>query len=274
MTLRKRQPDVPAAVLHRVGAVSFLNTRPLICGLDDVPGVYLERAVPAELAGWLTAGRVDAALAPSVDYQLVGGDWLIAPGAVIASAGEVLTVRVFSRRPLDQIERIACDRDSHTSVLLAQVVWRLRFGRAVAVEPLTGDPARCEAVLLVGDKVIAQLDHWPYQLDLGQAWLDATALPFVYAFWSLRRRDHDRDAALAGILLDARRRGQAQLDELADRYGPEHGFAPALARDYFHNNLIIAPDESCWRGLERFYRLAHEMALLPEPRPLRFVDGG
>ena len=87
----------------RLGAVSFLNTKPLIEGLAEEPGVTLELAVPAELVGMLESGRVDAALVPVIDIGGGAGRWKRISDAGIGSNGDTLTVRVFSRVPPDEI---------------------------------------------------------------------------------------------------------------------------------------------------------------------------
>lgn len=284
-----------AGRVYRIGAVSFFNSRPLIYGLAEDRRVTLERAAPAVVGEWLRSGRVDAGLAPSVDYQRSPEPWVILPGAVIASQGEVLTVRVFSRRPMAEIDELACDTDSHTSVVLAQVLWRLRYGRELKVRRLTGPARREEAVLLIGDKVLTECrqrggpwsgrwsrrrggpyggrwgEPWPHELDLGAAWREATGLPFVYAFWSYRPREDDGGEPLAAILTEARRQGEDHIDEVALRYAAQHGFGVEHGRQYLRENLWFRPDEACWEGLERFYSLADEMGYLERRQELRFA---
>ena len=92
-----------------MGAVSFFNARPLIYELDRHPRVQLIRVVPAKLPEAVNSGAVHTGLVPSIDYQHNGNDWLILPVAAIASDGPVLTVRIFSRQPPDQIRSLACD---------------------------------------------------------------------------------------------------------------------------------------------------------------------
>ena len=169
---------------YRVGAVSFFNARPLIYGLDSHPRIVLQTKVPAQLGRDLNNGDIDVGLVPSIDYQTSRSDWLILPFAAIGSEGEVLTVRIFSRQPLDEIDCLACDTDSHTSVALARIIWHSQYGRSLTVKPLRNIKSE-PAVLLIGDKVLGQLGCWPYELDLGEAWTQLTSLPFVYAFWAV-----------------------------------------------------------------------------------------
>src|SRR5437763_3104541 len=105
----------------RVAAVSFLNSKPLIHGLESDPAVRLSLAVPAKLLDELRDGRADVALLPVIDYQRLEG-LSIVPAGGIGSDGPTLTVRIFGRVPIEEIRSLACDPDSHTSVALARII--------------------------------------------------------------------------------------------------------------------------------------------------------
>lgn len=271
-TQADRQPRRGSERPFRVGAVRFLNARPLVFGLEDEPGLSLHYDVPARLAEALAEGRIDVGLVPSIDYQRSDGQWLIVPGAAIASRGEVLTVRVFSRCPLDQVERIACDTDSHTSVALAALVWQLRFGRMPEMTALDGPCGSEATVMLIGDKVMGELGQWAHELDLGQAWTEMTSLPFVYAFWAVRA-DAGGDVPV-DALQRARQQGMAHIDAIVDEYADEHGFERGVARKYLTEHLSFDLGRPEWQGLARFYSLAHRYGLIDQARPLLMCDGG
>ena len=105
---------------------------------------------------------------------------------------ETLTVRVYSRRPPQQMTTLQVDGDSHTSVVLAQVLWNELYGTGIQVEPLSpGAPSDAEAILLIGDKVVTQRPPgFDFEIDLGGAWRSLTDLPFVFAVWC-KPRDLD-----------------------------------------------------------------------------------
>src|SRR5260221_2419541 len=105
----------------RVASVSFLNSKPLIEGLDRDPAIELVLDVPSALLDLLRSARADAALLPVVDYQRMEG-LTILPAGGIGSDGPTLTVRIFSRVPIEQVRSLACDPDSHTSVALARII--------------------------------------------------------------------------------------------------------------------------------------------------------
>jgi len=231
--------------------------------------MILRPAVPAALAAALRDKSIDVGLIPSIDYQQAGAQWQILPIAAIVSEGPVLTVRIFSRRPIDQIDELACDTDSHTSVVLARIIWRLQFNKSLQIHPLRNLDKE-PAVLLIGDKVLPQLGRWSYELDLGEAWTCQTALPFVYAFWTIGARgDWDR---LADILHSAYRDGLAHLDQINSQYAARHGFTEEQAKRYFVENIHFQFGPRQRQGLERFYRLAYKFGFLPRLLPLRFYS--
>jgi len=257
----------------RIVAVSFLNTRPLIYGLEAASGVALRLEVPSKLAGLLEAHQADACLLPVIDLCRCRTTPLVLPAGCIASAGQTFTVRVFSRVQPERIDRIWADTDSHTSVALAQVLWRGRYGRTLEVLPLPVPPkalpAEAQAVLLIGDKVVTAPPAWPVQLDLGQLWQEMTALPFVFAVWAASKA---ADApGLHQVLDQARRAGQDRLEEIAAHYGPLHGWPVELARRYLTVNLQFDFTSAHQAGMEEFLRRAAELCLV-NPWPLSYFS--
>src|SRR5579871_957161 len=111
----------PAARMHRIGSVSFLNAKPLIHGLEEAEGIELSLDVPSGLLDDLVEDRVDVALLPVIDYQRLAGLRFLTSGGICCD-GPTLTVRIFSPEPIERITTLACDTDSHTSVALARVL--------------------------------------------------------------------------------------------------------------------------------------------------------
>jgi chorismate dehydratase len=114
----------------RIAAVSFINTVPLIAGLEKEPSVELTKAVPSSLLTSLKNRAADVALIPSIDYQLAKFDLRIIGAGAIGSLNQSLTVRLFSKKPIEQIKTLSCDTDSHTSVILARIVLKELYGIA------------------------------------------------------------------------------------------------------------------------------------------------
>src|SRR5215207_2486610 len=175
----------------RIGAVNYLNTKPLICDLDQLaPDAELLLDLPSRLADRLATGDLDVALIPVIEY-FRAGTYSIVPGVSIASRGPVLSVTLFSRVPWPDIRSVALDEGSRTSAALTQILLRKRYGVRPRVEQLLIDApaesAATDAVLLIGDRAMkACLPGHPFAYDLGQEWTDWTGLPFVYAIWAVR----------------------------------------------------------------------------------------
>src|SRR5438067_7809596 len=117
-------PHMPRPI--RVGAVNYLNTKPLIEGLSSfAPHAELHLDVPSRLADRLAAGDLDVALIPVIEY-FRAGSYTVVPNIAIASRGPVLSVTLFSRVAWPEIRRVALDAGSRTSAALAQVLLRNR----------------------------------------------------------------------------------------------------------------------------------------------------
>ncbi len=253
-----------AAEHHRLGAVSFLNARPLIWGLDDSPRlleefdceVELRQAVPSQLASMIDENEVDAALVPIIDVVKPNRDWRILSNSCIGCDGETLTVRVFSRTMPEEIERLHVDGDSHTSVALAQLIWLEKFGRRLEIVPWEGSHSEdeAEAVLLIGDKVINSAPvEFDIQTDLGGAWKSLTGLPFVFAVWAARR---DYPAGRLGEVLEsARDEGVGRIDGIAAVDAPQLGWPVELARRYLAHRLRFTITERYVEAMRRFVEL-------------------
>jgi chorismate dehydratase len=260
------------ATIKRLGVVSFLNSRPLIEGLDYGSGVSLTFDVPARLPGLLDAGEVDAALVPVIDMVRPHRDWKIVSDSCIACNGETLTVRVFSRVPPDEIRRLHVDGDSHTSVALARVVWQEMFGTHLSIMPFTAetDLEQCEAILLIGDKVVNHsLADFDIETDLGGAWKSLTGLPFVFAVWAMNR-DAD-EGNLPSVLNAARDRGVANAMRIAADAGPGLGWPVSLAERYLTHRLRFQLGPDYRRGLALFLDMVRQNALIPDMRELVYA---
>jgi chorismate dehydratase len=254
-----------STAVHRLGVVSFLNSRPLIAGLATDPRVELHFAVPARLPDLLDRGQVDAALIPMADILRRPGEYSLISDGCIACDGETMTVRVFSQLPPDRITTLWVDADSHTSVLLARVLWQALYGRKLELCPLSaGDGHAPPAILLIGDKVVdPQRGSFAYEVDLGGAWRQHTGLPFVFAAWATSV-PHRADAAeLAALLNAARDRGVAAAAEIAATEGPRHGWPAPLAERYLTRCLQYCLTERALAGARRFAELCAAEQLVP-----------
>ncbi len=261
-----------------IGCVSYLNSKPLIEPLMNNPAVQVHFAVPAALLDLISRGQVCCALLPMVDYQASPLDLLLLPVGGIACDGPTLTVRIFSRVPPQRITHLHADTDSHTSVILAQVILREFYGVRPEVIPLQADSGaadihRHESLLLIGDKVVNAAPppgEFPWQLDLGQQWKQFTGWPFVFAMWMMRADAEPGN--LPRLLREAREKGTAMTDELVNRYAEQRHWPRDLAHDYFTTYLQYHITPAARNGIETFYALAQKHGLLVHRRPLRYFE--
>jgi chorismate dehydratase len=259
----------------RIGAVNYLNTKPLICDLHELaPDAELVLDVPSRLADQLADGHLDVALIPVIEY-FRAGDYRIVPDISIASRGPVLSVTLFSRLPWEKIRRVALDEGSRTSAALTQVLLRSRYGVRPELTPLPmtaeADDADADAVLLIGDRAMrACLPGFRYAFDLGQEWFDWTGLPFVYAVWAVR--EGVELGPVADALLAAKRHGQAQVGPIAHREAPRLGLDAGFCRRYLANiiHFDLGPRELA--GLHHYYMLACELGLARRGVNLELYD--
>src|SRR4029450_7515510 len=176
----------------RLGAVSYLNTGPLVDGLELQPERFEIRFdVPSRCATLLHEHQVDLGLIPSIEY-LHGADYRIVPGVAIASSGPVASVALYSPLEIADIKTIALDISSRTRVALLKVLCARWFEIHPAFVPMAPDLSEmlkaCDAALVIGDNALFT-EHEALglnKIDLGEEWAGMTGLPFVYAFWAGR----------------------------------------------------------------------------------------
>lgn len=274
-------PSAPreAAAVTRLGVVRYLNTRPLIAGLERLQGLRMRGEVPADLIGTLERGETDAALCSSIDFQRSDADLVILPVGLLGCDGPTMTVKIFSRVPLDRLDRLHADADSHTSRVLAQLVLGHRNGRMPTL--VDGLPAArdAEAMLLIGDKVVLHAPdarEFPHTLDLGQAWKAWTGLPFTFACWMAPRpRDaaaHARLRTLAQLLDHQRRRNAMRREPLAAIEARAHGWPALDAHRYLNELLRFEWNDRQREGLESFWKRAFDAGLLACHRSLALLE--
>ncbi len=256
----------------RLGVVSYLNAKPLIHSLDSDRQIELIFDVPARLPDLLDNGKVDAAMVPVIDLARRGDAWQIVSDACIGCDGESLTVRVFSRVPAESIRKLHVDGDSHTSVALARIIWRELYDSRLAVVPFLGHETvdECEAILLIGDKVVRNnLIDYDIETDLGSAWKSLTSLPFVFAVWAAPAGVGV--AELADRLAKARSSGVASAELIAADYGPGMGWPLALAKRYLKTRLKYTLGPRQRLGLAKFFELAQRNNIVSVTRGMMFV---
>ena len=284
----------------RLGAVGYLNARPLVFGLEGSPRFELRFDVPSRCATLLHGGGIDLGLIPSIEYlrgpSEDGGrsetGYRIVPGLAIASRGPVASVILYTTRPIEDVRSIAMDTSSRTSVALARVICMRAFG--IQPEILAHHPdleamlTETDAALIIGDNALfldpaaVRLKPNPTtvwrkpdsvhieSIDLGEVWTRMTGLPFVYAFWA--GRNGVLDAGGVAELQQARDEGVQRTEQIVTDYFSDVPDRHALGVRYLQDNIKydLGPDERA--GLELFYQYAAEAGLVESPAPLRFFS--
>lgn len=260
----------------RVGAVTYLNARPLVYGLEHSERFSIRYDIPSECARLLHAQETDIGLIPSIEYLRGPSPYWMVPGPAVTSRGPVASVAIYTRREPRDIRSIAMDSSSRTSVALATVLLRRRFDAAPEPAPMAPDLevmlAQADAALIIGDTALF-LDHEAAgvrKIDLGEEWTAMTGLPFVYACWTGWPGAVGPSDVTA--LRRARDAGMAQSNAVAAAYYPEDTPRQAVARHYLRDNIryVLGGDEI--EGLTRFYRYAAELDLVTFDGTLRFYD--
>ena len=260
-----------APATTRLGAVSYLNAKPLLDGLDG-DGVQLSLDVPSALLGGLTSGRFDAALCPVIDLFTSPVPLRVVPVGGIGCSGPTLTVRLFSRVPIGRLASIAVDTDSHTSVGLLRCLLHRRLGRVptLAAEPMRGAdlaagvPGGHEAALLIGDKVVTHEPPrtlFPHQWDLGGEWTRTRGLPFLFAAWLT---PHARLPPGLTRRMDAlRQRNLQRVPELARLHAARLGWPEDLAAEYMGRILCYETGPRQLEAVAAYGRELEALGALP-----------
>lgn len=256
MTRETRTIDSPI----RIGAVSYLNSKPLVYGLDEaLPDAEVVYDLPSRLADGLAAGTLDVALVPIVEYLRDDRSMLVS-NACVACCGPVLSVKLYFRTPPAEVRRLALDEGSRTSAALAQVLLKQLHGNTPELCKLpignTAEQIAADAVLMIGDRAMHEpegpfCEVW----DLGEKWCQWAELPFVFAAW-IARRDSPYDlAAIAAKLQEVRDAGAQKIGQIARAESAALGIDEPTAHDYLQNNLHFTLGTAEVTGMRRFAKL-------------------
>ena len=183
----------------RIGAVSYLNTKPLLYGLQHGPirdDIELTLDYPSNLVKALKNDQIDIGLLP-VAALLDISDYEIVSDYCIGTEGEVASVCVFSEVPLDEIDTVLLDYQSRTSVMLCRILFAKHWKKSVQfinaadetyIDKIKGNVAG----LVIGDRALRIRDRFKYIYDLGLGWKEMTGMPFVFAVWVVKKQINTR----------------------------------------------------------------------------------
>jgi chorismate dehydratase len=252
----------------RLGRIDFLNVLPVYYPLEAgiIPNPFeIVRGVPSALNELAASGALDISPVSSIEYARRAGLYHIVPDLSINSAGEVKSVLLLSRMPIEQLsgKTVLASSQSHTSVGLFKVLCRVRYG--VAPRFATGSCSDCikgrelpDACLAIGDEALrlGRSGLFPYVLDLGAAWFEWTGLPFVFAVWVIRKETvagkNAQVQRAIEALLSSKRWGRANMGRICEQ-AAESGLLGIPELEEYYRCLQFDLNERERRGLELFY---------------------
>lgn len=241
----------------RVGAVSYLNTKPLIYGLEQglmQDQVDLVLDYPSKIAQHLIDDTIDIGLVPIAIIPELK-EYHIDSDFCIGSKGKVASVCLFSDVPLSEIEEILLDYQSRTSIALTRVIadkhWKINPRFTAAGENFISEISGSRAGVIIGDRALQNLDRFKYVYDLGEAWLQFSGLPFVFATWVSNKKFDDD---FVRNFNDANTLGFNHLEEIISGITfPEYDL-----RRYFTENLSYELDAEKKKALALFLDILSE----------------
>jgi chorismate dehydratase len=263
----------------RISIIDYLNAAPLNYGFKHGLGYehfHLKFQVPSLCANQLKAGEVDAGLISSIEYLRIPG-LKIVPGLCIASPKRVRSVVILSKVPPEQIRTLALDTSSRTSVVLAQILLRERYGvRAEAVDmaPDQGEMLeKCDAALLIGDVAMRTRREGLIVLDLAEEWHAWTGLPFVFALWLVREGAAlpEVPGGVGPFFHRSLELGQENLPAIVDEAWRTIGWTKPELREYLTENISYHLGDRERESLALFFEKAVRNGFAPEDRPLSFL---
>lgn len=247
---------------------------------DAARDFAIEYTLPSACAGALAANQADIGIIPAITYAEIPG-LVILPNIAIAAKDFVRSILLVSKKPIEQIETVATDTSSRTSVALLQVLFAKFFGGHRKLTPhapqLDAMLQDHDAALLIGDAALeigALQGHYVY--DLAHLWREHTGKPFVFAFWAIRLdslQRKPRQLDLAKVFQQSRDHGlePQNLQAIAAEWSPRVKLSEGEIYSYLTENIHYYLDRQNHAGLQLFLRYSQEIGVIPEVPELRFL---
>jgi len=239
----------------------------------------IEYTIPSACAAALAANQADIGIIPAVTYAEIPG-LVILPKIAIASKDYVRSILLISKKPLEDVQTVATDMSSRTSVALLQVLFAKLFGTQ---RKLTSHTPQLDAMLqnhdaalLIGDAALqVEGERGLYLYDLAHEWRKLTGKPFVFAFWAVRLDALERGGKLNLTETFQRSRNHGtetrNLQAIAREWSPRLGLTEDEIIVYLTENIDYSLDRENHSGLQLFLRYCEELGLIPRVPELRFL---
>ncbi len=233
--------------------------------------------IPSKCAEALKAGAADIGIIPVAAYTTIP-DLVIIPDVAIASKDKVRSILLVSKVPIAKIRSVGTDNSSRTSTALVQIFLKKFVGVDAGFTPQPPNLKEMlrwhDAGMLIGDAALQAQTTGRYVYDLAEEWRRWTYLPFVFAFWAVRKD------ALAGlshpenvsrVFQQSRDNGLQHVAEIATGWAGRLNLKAETIREYLTGNIDYSLDDENLQGLKLFYRYAAECNVLSPAPELRFV---
>jgi chorismate dehydratase len=246
----------------------------------------IEKMSPAACAARLGAGEAELGLIPIAAYAKLPG-LAIVPGCTIASLGSIRSILLVMRAAggVKSVRSVALDTASRTSATYTQILFRKYWQAEAAFVPhaaeLDAMLAAADAALLIGDPALYALEDREAReartgerliyLDLAEAWLAETGLPWVSAFWAAGGGALQDAEQVCGDLIGSRDAGLANVPALAAEWSGRLGLPLGTVAAYLGQNIHYVLDAACLEGIDRFYADAAECGLIDRAPELVFL---
>jgi chorismate dehydratase len=242
----------------RVGAVSYLNTKPLIYGFENgkmKDEIELTLDYPSKLMTSLQKNQLDIALLPVASISSIPNTEIIS-SYCIASDKQVASVCLFSEVPIEEIQEIYLDYQSRTSVALLRILlrdyWHMRPMLLDADVDYINKIKGKTAGIIIGDRALEHYNHFPYRYDLAEAWFEHTQLPFVFAAWVTNQsltEDFKKD------FNNTIGEGLLHMDDII----ASNSMLKYDLKTYFTENISYELNEEKQKGLTMFLKLMEQL---------------
>lgn len=173
----------------KITAVNYLNTFPFRYAFNQVSDIHqwaeINYATPFECAQMLLDKQTDIALAP-VAILHHNSHLSIITDFCISTHTKVESVKLYSHKPIDQINTITLDYQSLSSVSLIKVLMKYYWKKEVQyVQGKKGfeKDFDTDAIVVIGDRTFELNGTFQYEYDLAEEWYRYYQKPFVFAAW-------------------------------------------------------------------------------------------
>jgi chorismate dehydratase len=287
----------------RISIVEFLNTAPLVWGFTDGPlaGRYeLSFTVPSLCADALRNGDADVAIIPAIEYQRME-EVVALPQMSVAAKGEVRSILLIGKKPIEMARTIALDTSSRSSVALVQLLCRDFWGITPRFVRAAPDPAamleKCDAALLIGDpalRIAVKMEQFAtktpspsgccsgktgeqivtgidslFVYDVAYQWREMTARPCVLAFWAARR-----EVATPEVVEDfwaSKSYGLEHIADIAEGAALKLDLPASILARYLQQNIDYSLDAENLEGLRLYYERCAQAGIIVLAKPLAFA---